>query len=86
MQKHWMGFIVLNLRSAPWPLSSELGKDTTVKARFWPWLSGSKFLKLFKVSPVRSEADLEDTDALDRLHDPELEKLPVVAVERIWHR
>jgi len=33
------------------PLSSEYGTNKTVKARFWPWLSG-KVLQPFEVAPV----------------------------------
>ena len=35
------------------PLSSEYGTCQTVKARFWPWLSG----KTFEPSPYRSEVN-----------------------------
>ena len=36
------------------PLSSEYGAHKTVKARFWPWLSGRMHFKFF---PLHSEAD-----------------------------
>jgi len=38
------------------PLTSELGTYKTVKARFWPWLSGTSPQKVFKLFPLRSEA------------------------------
>jgi len=46
-------------RSRPVPLSSELGTHKTVKARFWPLLSGKK-LHHFKLFPLRSAAEYGD--------------------------
>jgi len=40
------------------PLSGEYGTYKTVKARFWPWLSGKSRLNPFKLSPPRSAARL----------------------------
>ena len=40
-------------------VSSEHGTYKTVKAKFWPWLSGKSPLTPFKVFPLRSEADTD---------------------------
>ena len=38
------------------PLSSEHGTHKTVKARFWPWLSGTSPQNIFEFFPICSEA------------------------------
>jgi len=45
------------MAKAVWPLSSEHGTYKTVKARFWPWLSGKPF-KWYRVHELVVRAQL----------------------------
>jgi len=68
------------------PMSSEYGTYRTVKARFWPWLSGTSPYNILKVFPLRSDAEgtfVPDTQnrTLPRQGPPPYTPLPLLDVK-----
>jgi hypothetical protein len=50
------------------PMSSELGTCKTVKAEFWPWLSGKSILAFFMVFSLRSQDALQGYLTYNKTH------------------